>query len=305
MTQFKTLFGSIFVAVLLTACGDDKPTSGISPPATAGAKAGLQTPEPTVASTVAPKPQTFVNKIPPTQTPIPVEPEPRSDPPKVMYFPAPYDGNATLQERIVTADVIAHVRMISVAPNVARFQPDASTGGTIAGQYYAGVLKFTFAVQEYLKSGTKRPNRITAIVGSLDEFDAHTEAQTVADKMLAERDTQWDDRDAIVFLVNESGQIPSTASENLYFMSVWTSHSALATCTQSTARGTGSGCQAPLCPLHRNRRASVHARSSHGDRTVNFCKATGNHHEAKLHLADLFHAAFYWTLRAQGPDRDH
>ena len=46
------------------------------------------------------------------------------------------------------------------------------------------------------------------------------EAMTEANNMLVERNAQWDSREAIVFLMNESKGYPATASNDLYFMSL-------------------------------------------------------------------------------------
>ena len=130
-------------------------------------------------------------------------------------------GDATLQERISVAHVIAHVRLLSVEAAAERFEPKAAKGGTSPTQPYAGVLKFTFEVLDYLKSGTNPPNRIKALVGSLDRHDTETGALAVANRMLTSRDARWDSHEAVVFLVSETGRYPATASTDLYFMSLW------------------------------------------------------------------------------------
>ena len=138
-----------------------------------------------------------------------------------IYAPIPYMGDATLQERISVADVIAHVRLLSVEATAERFEPKAARGETSPTQPYAGVLKFTFAVQEYLKSGANPPNRIRALVGSLDRQDTETGALALANRLLTGRDARWDSHEAVVFLASESGEYPATASDDLYFMSLW------------------------------------------------------------------------------------
>ncbi len=139
-----------------------------------------------------------------------------------MSAPPIYYGNATIEERIVVADVVAHVRVVTVQASAERHDVRADDGGTTpeADQPYVGALKFTFDVVEYLESGDNPPNRLTAMVGSLEPFDTMQEAMTEANNMLVERNAQWDSREAIVFLMNESKGYPATASNDLYFMSL-------------------------------------------------------------------------------------
>ena len=98
------------------------------------------------------------------------------------------------------------------------FDPNNTTGH---GPTLAAVLKFTFNVSEYLKGTRTTPGSLTAVVRSLAFFDTREGAQALADHMLAERDAQWDNRVAVIFLVNESATLPATAPENVYFMSIW------------------------------------------------------------------------------------
>ena len=89
-----------------------------------------------------------------------------------MSAPPIYYGNATIEERIVVADVVAHVRVVTVQASAERHDVRADDGGTTpeADQPYVGALKFTFDVVEYLESGDNPPNRLTAMVGSLEPF---------------------------------------------------------------------------------------------------------------------------------------
>ncbi len=148
------------------------------------------------------------------------EAEPANLKPRSTYAPAPYSGSSTLEERIATADVIAIVRMLSVEAVVEEFEQTAWKGESTPDEEYAGVLKFTFDVQETLKSDTALPGRIKAFVASLEGFPTQAEAREVANKMLVAHDTRWDDRDAIIFLLNESTQFPSTSASDTFFMSL-------------------------------------------------------------------------------------
>ena len=133
----------------------------------------------------------------------------------VVYAPPSYNGPTTMAQRIVDADLIILGRVTSVTSGVEDADLHGQTG-------YVGALRFTFAVQEAYKSptGSTSPASVTAMVPSLNRVDTRAEAQQVANQMLAERDTQWDDRNAIVFLASFSLEYPATKSDDLYFMSV-------------------------------------------------------------------------------------
>ena len=156
----------------------------------------------------------------PAQVVAPAEAEPANLKPRTVYAPAPYMGRSTLQERIATADVIAIVRMLSVEAVVEEFEQTATHGESTPDKEYAGVLKFTFDVQETLKSDTTLPTRIKAFVASLEGFPTEADAREVANRMLVAHDSRWNDRDAIIFLLNESTQFPSTSATDTFFMSV-------------------------------------------------------------------------------------
>lgn len=206
--------GLILVVAALAACGEGR--TAVDSPPTATVKAASQTP-----TTFTDAARTVQELVPAPAPPTWNEQEQPTSSQERTYAPLPYMGDVTLQERISVADVIAHVRLLSVEASTERFEPEAARGGTSPTQPYAGVLKFTFAVLEYLKSGANPPNRIKAIVGSLDHFDTETGALAVANRMLTGRDARWDSHEAVVFLVSESGEYPATASDDLYFMSLW------------------------------------------------------------------------------------
>ena len=127
--------------------------------------------------------------------------------------PPPYDGPVTMERRIADADIIAIVSLASTTTAVETHTYEGQTG-------YVGALKFTFTVEELLKAPTGgSPPQIVAMVGSLQAYAERSDAQAVADKMARERDTHWDDRQAIVFLATHSLEFPGSLSDDLYFMS--------------------------------------------------------------------------------------
>ena len=154
-----------------------------------------------------------VKEAEPTQ---PDEPElvTTTFPPLGMHFSVPiYYGPATMERRIVDADIIAIVSLASSTTAVETHTYEGQAG-------YVGALKFTFTVEELIKSPAgSSPTQIVAMVGSLQAYAERSDAQAEAEKMASERDTQWDDRQAIVFLASHSLEFPGTSSDDLYFMS--------------------------------------------------------------------------------------
>ena len=190
----KMLCGVLLTAFMFWSCGGDGPASSLPSPVT------VETEKQTQDQQEEEEIQRHVQVLPPG-----------------------YWGHATLEERISVADVIARVRMLSVEASSVRFDTLANRdGGTTpaSSQPYSPVLKFTFDVVEYLKSGDSPPTRINAMVGSFQTFDTASDAEDEANGMLTRRNARWDSHEAIIFLTNESTSYPATASDDLYFMSL-------------------------------------------------------------------------------------
>ena len=129
-----------------------------------------------------------------------------------QFFPPPDDGPISMELRIVDSDLIAIVSLSSVTSAVETITEEGQTG-------YMGALKFTFAVQELLKSPAGvTPTQVVSMVGSMQGYAERSDAQVIADRMASERDTQWDDRNAIIFLATHSLDYPATSSDDLYYM---------------------------------------------------------------------------------------
>ena len=134
--------------------------------------------------------------------------------PPVASAPPAYNGESSLEERILASDVVAKVRLVSakaVAGTAAWSDnaPDETSP--------AAVWEFRFRVLEYLK-GTGA-NEITAVVlvrGRSD--DTKEDVDRALPTITAERDAQWDSRAAIVFLKNSDVAVPNTSQEGRYFM---------------------------------------------------------------------------------------
>ena len=108
----------------------------------------------------------------------------------------PSYGPRTLEERILSADVIAVVELDSVNP--AAIHRRFNDGFGDLREYWESGLKFTFAAKEFLKR--TGDNQLVAVVGYEEEHDSEQAALDAANGLPDLRDTQWDERDAIVFL---------------------------------------------------------------------------------------------------------
>ena len=125
--------------------------------------------------------------------------------------PLIYLGPSSLEERIFYSPVIARVRLDSITSTV-------EYGITYQGAGYLALLEFNFSVQEYLK-GSGGSN-IVAVWAAAPFFDTRQEAENALPAIVASRDTQWDDREAIVFLQQDSqGLLPSTEQTERYYLS--------------------------------------------------------------------------------------
>ena len=128
------------------------------------------------------------------------------------FFPPPNDGPISMELRIADSDLMAIVSLSSVTSAVETITVEGQTG-------YMGALKFTFAVQELLKSPAGvTPTQVVSLVGSKQGYAERSDAQVIADRMASERDTQWDGRNAIIFVATHSLDYPATSSDDLYYM---------------------------------------------------------------------------------------
>ena len=117
-----------------------------------------------------------------------------------------------MDRRVADSDLIAIVSLSSVTSAVETITEDGQTG-------YMGTLKFTFAVQELLKSPAGvTPTQVVSMVGSKQGYAERSDAQVIADRMASERDTQWDNRNSIIFVATHSLNYPATSSGDLYYM---------------------------------------------------------------------------------------
>ena len=131
--------------------------------------------------------------------------------PPVGTQPVAYLGPTSLEERIFASPVIARVRLDSVSSA-------AESGPTYLGMKYIATLEFSFSVLEYLKGSGA--NDIMVVWAAAPFLDTRKEAETALPSIVLARDTQWDGREAIVFLQQDSqGFLPSTQQADRYYLS--------------------------------------------------------------------------------------
>ena len=235
MTHSKVFYSVLFIVVVTVACGRTQveTTDPVIPADAPKAEQSSASPEPETKPAPDPTPAAETQEIP---TPLPLlangssgesaksgansRNTPQYGSGSGSYY-HPYYGEATLEERIAVADVIAIARMATVTAEVEEYEILEYTGEPTSREEFVGVLRFTFNVNTYLKnSGTNSPTQLTAVVKSWHFQLTQADAQAVADQMLANRNTQWDDRDAVIFLVRKHDKLPVTDSDNIFYMSM-------------------------------------------------------------------------------------
>ena len=183
-----------------------------------GCGQGQQEYDPAVPTPPAPMVSDVKSHAPtPTASSIPVEPAPQAQVTAQPPAPhSPYRSNSdplSLEERIVASDVIARVRLRSASSTVdaASWILGSSATASVA------VLEFKFQTLEYLK-GTGRNELLVFVVSS--GHQNYTEAQARGDlaALIAERDTRWDNREAIIFLKESDVHVQSTKQAGRYFL---------------------------------------------------------------------------------------
>ena len=129
-------------------------------------------------------------------------------------------GLSVMEMRIIRNSNIVKARMTAVEANVV---------SASSSKFYPG-LKFNLNVVENLK-GTSTANVVAFWVFGHTPYDTNAEAMTAANTLLAARDTQWDAREAIIFLNKPTDEqryveIPaSLLSPTNHYLLAWTSSS--------------------------------------------------------------------------------
>lgn len=132
-----------------------------------------------------------------------------------------YLGPSSLEERIAGADLIVKARLRNVTTGIERWDPEYINITTRPRTSYIPVLKHNFAVLEYLK-GTGDDQVIAVVYNETEAigYASTGDASAAADAFLASRDTQYDGRDAIIFLTDTDkyGWLPDFPKANHYIL---------------------------------------------------------------------------------------
>ena len=103
-------------------------------------------------------------------------------------IPILFWGDTLVEEKILHSEAIVRATMTS-------FSSEIATG---ANGKYSAVLKFNLKVSEYLKGSG--PSSIVGVWVDGRSYDTRKEAEDRKTSVLAKRDSQWDDREAVIFL---------------------------------------------------------------------------------------------------------
>ena len=104
--------------------------------------------------------------------------------------PPQFPGIRILEQEVLYVDLIVRARLMN--------EPEVHVAASVDGKHHPGI-KFNFSVLEVLK-GTYAGETVHGIWVRLDDYDARADATAQSMRAIAERDTTWDDREAILFL---------------------------------------------------------------------------------------------------------
>ncbi len=127
-------------------------------------------------------------------------------PTRMLGSGSDYYGVAPVEESIAKADVIARVQLLSVTAVA-----EQMTGETD----YIAALDYRFRVLEYLR-GSGGSELVAVVNDSGETFGSSGSAVTRAGILKDRRDTQWDSREAIIFLEDAHHALPSTSRADRY-----------------------------------------------------------------------------------------
>ena len=124
---------------------------------------------------------------------------------EVAAYPpvGPFYGDTSIEQKILNSDVIVRATMTSLSSEIF----------TDPNSKYGVALKFNLSVIEYL-NGTGASS-ITAVWVYSHSFDTRSEAENINAIVLGNRDAQWDDREAVIFLYNNGTGFGALLDEQL------------------------------------------------------------------------------------------
>ena len=126
---------------------------------------------------------------------------------------ATYYGISSVEEMIVKADVIAVANLESVSRGVEKARHIYGSGPHYG---YTKTLEYTFEVDQYLKGQDKE--RVVGVVTSLDPLYRTAPGAMFGKDPDKKRRTDWDNRRAVIFLVDYSKVPELNWSEGRYYL---------------------------------------------------------------------------------------
>ena len=124
----------------------------------------------------------------------------------------PHVGYASIEELIIESNTIVRATMTSSSSEVTVVTDDFYDGGP--NNRHSAMFKFNLEVSEYLKG--EGPTSTVAVWLDGGSYETNAEASSALDRVRADRDPQWDDRGAIIFLRRTSRTGYGTALDALY-----------------------------------------------------------------------------------------
>ena len=129
----------------------------------------------------------------------------------VSMAPIPYWGVTSIEERISASAAVIKARLTNTTTEVV-----TTTFEGLNEDYYVA-LKFHLSVSEYLSGSGS--NNIDALWVSMERLDTRREAQDAAPRIAAQRNTLWDNREALLFLEDNNELFgPLVEGANNYFL---------------------------------------------------------------------------------------
>ena len=127
-----------------------------------------------------------------------------------------YPGPVSLEERILEADVIARVKLLSVSQGIEALTYTGAEDNDWVDATYVASMEFHFEVIEYLK-GNGGVEFVGIVYGN-EPYESRIGALAFGENLAETRDTFWDDREAIVFLSKGKGVMSTVAERDRYVL---------------------------------------------------------------------------------------
>ena len=127
-----------------------------------------------------------------------------------------YTGLATMEELLAYVDVVARVEYKSARQTIEEIRPGGRVP-TESGTLFANAIEITFEVLEYLRGSGA--DEIKVVLYDRDNWQyTRAEVEALNEDILPLRNTQWDDREAIVFLRSNFWVVSALNDPNRYFL---------------------------------------------------------------------------------------